>query len=234
MRRLSASLGVLLLASCGAPEDPQIETQSLPFAEQPIETAAEPAPEIPGYDRSWYVSDFWPGEYPDGFVIGGDDTVLPGRTEMKRAAPQDVDCAVEKGANYSPWNHERVDSDALIFRSAVKIMPVEIMGDVEIESGFSQDIETLSLKNGDVILYKSYLAEGYFLGEFEGETYELNEEDLIDVAVFQRGPEDDLWVNVVCADDQRAWLLLREVQREPFIFPTEYTSFGEASDLLAP
>ena len=95
MRRLTVSLGLLFVASCGASEDvPEIKIETPPIA---VETP--PAPEIPGYDDSWHVSDFWPGEYPDGFVIGGEDTVLPGRKEMKLAAPQDIACAVEKGAN---------------------------------------------------------------------------------------------------------------------------------------
>ena len=113
--------------------------------------------------------------------------------------------------------------------------PIEVESDVEVETGFSQDVQMLSLKRGDTLLYKTYLAEGFFLAEFEGETYELSEDDLMDFAVFTRGPQDDLWVNVACAgeEEQRAWLLLREFQREPFIFPTEYTSFGETSDVTA-
>ncbi|MDJ0922578.1 MAG: hypothetical protein QNI84_15730 [Henriciella sp.] len=233
MRRLAVCLGALFLAGCSNPHETQPKVDE-PAPAPPVETLAEPAPDIPGYDESWYISDFWPGEYPDGFIIGGENTVLPGRSEMKRALPHDVDCAVEKGANYSPWNHDRVEADDLIFRSAAKMTPVFIMGDVEIETGFSQDVQPLSLKSGDVILYKSYLAEGYFLGEFDGETYELNEADLMDFADFQFGGEDDLWVNVACTGGERAWLLLREVQREPFILPTEYTSFGETSDVLAP
>ncbi|MEO0550021.1 MAG: hypothetical protein AAFZ91_08870 [Pseudomonadota bacterium] len=232
MRLVSVYLTALIMTACSATEDLPVPEPETPPAETLSEATPPAEPDVPGYDRSWYVSDFWPGEYPDGFIIGAENTVLPGRLEMKPALLNDLDCAVEKGANYSPWNRDRIAADNLVFRSAAKITPVEIMDDIEIETGFSQDIQILSLKRGDVILYKSYLAEGYFLGEFEGETYELNEGDLVDVALFQRSPGDDLWVNVACTGGERAWLLYDEVIREPFIMPTEYTSFGEASDVV--
>ena len=83
------------------------------------------------------------------------------------------------------------------------------------------------------MVYKSYLAEGFFIAEKDGVQYEMNEGDLPQSTVFEQGPEDQEWVRVTCtdADQTRAWVLYEDAIGTPGVERYEYTGFGEAADL---
>ena len=96
-----------------------------------------------------------------------------------------------------------------------------------------KDVEMLPLKAGDQLIYKSYLAEGFFMAEKDGVLYEMNEAELPASTEFEQGPEDQEWVHVTCddADQTRAWVLYQDAIGANGVEPYEYTGFAEASDL---
>ena len=91
----------------------------------------------------------------------------------------------------------------------------------------------LALKAGDVLIYKSYLAEGFFMAEKDGAMYEMNEAALPASTEFEQGPEDQEWVQVTCddAEQTRAWVLYQDAINANGVEPYEYTGFAEAADL---
>jgi len=198
------------------------------------EADAEEAASIYGaYDESFTITDFWSGEWPDGFTVTSDDVVLMGRLEPHPSFPQEIACPIEKNTNVNPWNHDRRDADSWEFMTANQRTKITITEDVTLETGFSEEPKTLSLKAGDVLMYETYYAEGFFQASFEGEYYEINEADLNLSAEFEQGGQTDEWVNVECAfgKGDRAWLLLSEVQGQPGIGLVSFDEFGAASDL---
>ncbi len=206
-----------------------------PNACSPAGSAApEPVGEIAGYGDDWSINEFWSGEYPDGFTVQADRVSVTGRSEMKPAAPRNIDCALPKGANYTPWNVERADADNLRFVSANQITAITITQDIELDTFSNDDPIRLSLRTGDVLNYQFYMAEGFFMAEFNGQTYELSESELRDSAAFEDGADTDEWVNVKCHDgsDTRAWLLLAEVLEQDDIARTEHDNYGTASDVV--
>jgi hypothetical protein len=67
---------------------------------------------VKAYDASWYKSDGWSGEYPYGFTMAKDTTILI-RETLDRDAPKTMSCDLKKGATYHQWNSDRVKSVSL-------------------------------------------------------------------------------------------------------------------------
>ncbi len=207
-----------------------------PEAEPVIEVETEPeevAETYGSYDESFAITDFWSGEWPDGFTVTADDVVLMGRVEPHPSYPQEISCPIAKNTNVNPWNSERADADDWEFMTANQRTKITMTEDVTLDTGFSEAPKTLELKAGDVLMYEVYYAEGFFQASFEGEYYEINEADLNRKAEYEQGGQTDEWVNVECAygKGDRAWLLLSEVQGQLGIGIVSFDAFGIASDL---
>lgn len=185
------------------------------------------------YDVNWYVSDGWPGEYPQGFTILKEGVVLKGRAEMDKALPAGIDCPVPQRANYNQWNHERVKIDDLHFVSASMKFTVTVNEDVSVAAVNDEADETLNLKKGETLTYLTYIAEGFALMSYKGVDYQINEADFDNKASFgsTENVEDDLWADIPCADGQRGWVLFAELQNVDGVGETEHTEYGNSSDL---
>ena len=236
LRIALTALAGLALTACG-PANQAAAPAPTPLSEPALVSDAPTEPmvaTIPTYDQTWHVGDFWSGEYPDGFTVKGDGVTLIGRAEMLPGAPRNITCMLPDGANYTPWNVERAEADDLKFVSANKITKITITKDVELDSYDDDSPIKLSLKTGDELHYLYYIAEGFFMAEYQGQDYELLETDMNDSAKFETGGSTHEWVNVKCddGDGTRAWLLLSEVQGSPGTARTEHDQYGAAHDLI--
>ena len=247
----SAALSGLLIAACNpgteAPEpsvdaEPEaaIEASELDSAaseEAPveIETQSAPAPSIEtiGYPDGWEMQPYWSGEYPNAFAVTQEGVTVMGHETITYGEYPPIYCGLPYKATYSPWNGDRITSDELNFVAMVYPTTFTIKEDVEVEVFLGKDIEMLALKAGDELIYKSYLAEGYFMAEKDGAMYEMNEAELPESTEFERGPEDQEWVFVTCDDAEktRAWVLYEDAINANGVEPYEYTGFAEAADL---
>ncbi len=210
--------------------EPETATETEP---EPVEAETMAEPNVAEYDESWSINDYWSGEWPDGFTVTSDNVVLMGRAAPHPSLTADIACPLAKNTNVNPWNHARGEADNWEFMSANKRTKITMLEDAAFETGFSEKPSILNVKAGDVLTYESYIAEGFFIAGFEGETYELNEGDFNGRADFEQGGETHEWVNVECGFGKgtRAWLLLSEVQSEDGIGPVSFDAFGSASDL---
>jgi len=231
LSKLTAAAVLAAMAACSPNGDTPANSDPIIELDTPPETPAASA--IPGYDDTWFIGEFWSGEYPGGFTVQADNVTVMGRAEMKPAAPRDIECALPKGANYTLWNTERSELDALVFMSANPLTGITITKDVSVETYDGDSPITLELKAGEVLQYKHYMAEGFFVATREGIDYEMHEQDLTDSAEFEASDGPDEWVNVKCYDgqDTRAWILLAEVLTQDDIAQTEHDSFGTAHDI---
>jgi hypothetical protein len=237
MIRLFAKIALAAVAvtACNqtspAPGDtPQSEeTGGIDAPSQPATAVA--AVSSNGYSERWQQIDFWSGEYPSAFAIAEEGVIIKGMPEIKRDGATTVSCAVPHKATYSPWNGDRVGSDGLEFVTMVFQAKIAINEDVEVPA-YSSDMQaTLSFKAGDELTYKTYLGEGFFIASKDGADYEFGQEDLPASTVYEDGPDDELWVRVLCDDDARAWVRYSDAMKTYGVEQYNYTAYAEASDL---
>ena len=250
MIRLTATALVssVVLTACGpgdqAPQpadkaEPQTTVDAPVADDAPSDIADVPAPtnEIAtiGYPDGWVMQDYWSGEYPNAFSVTGEGVTVMGHETITYGEYPPIYCGLPNKATYSPWNAPRAESDALRFVAMTFPTTFTIKEDatIEIFQDGDQGPEMLELKAGDVLTYKSYLAEGFFIAEKDGVEYEMNEAELPQSTDFEQGPEDQEWVQVTCDDAEktRAWVLYEDAIGAIGVERYEYTGFGEAADL---
>ncbi len=187
------------------------------------------------YDRSsWYEADFWAGEYPPGFTLSQSLTT-PIRADTDPAAQRAVDCALEKGATYHPWNAERVASARLEFITFSPIVNYQVSGPLQVTVTRQPDgLETtLSFADGDAWDKLIYVGEGSFLMRRDGVVY-MAGEDLMDAAMTGDPATDlspDAWLGLYCANGASGWLLLGDVVGQPGFDEPNITGYGSAADM---
>lgn len=241
---IAAATAGLLIAACNPTSQDAADPAPAPDTTAPVETPTEPAPadteadesigiEAIGYPEGWELQPFWSGEYPNAFSVTQEGVTVMGHETITYEVYPPIYCGLPNKATYSPWNGTRREADDLDFVAMVYPTTFTIMEDTSVEVFVGDGAEQLALKAGDQMVYKSYLAEGFFIAEKDGVQYELNEADLPASTEFQQGPDDQEWVLVTCddADKTRAWILYEEALKAPGVEAYEYTGFGEAADL---
>jgi hypothetical protein len=182
---------------------------------------------------SWYRTEYWAGEYPNGFTVDS-DTTLSIRATPEVGAPKAKSCALRKGATYHPWNKKRVAADHLKFVTFTRIKTYELKGDYS--SGVSRqpgDVSTtLKFKKGDRWSLIAPGSEGFFLMRFGGKTY-MAEQDLIEASAEVGGKRSEggaeewstwnhEWMRLTCANGAAGWIFYNEMRRAPgFSSPEE-------------
>ncbi|MEE2930442.1 MAG: hypothetical protein VX599_06980 [Pseudomonadota bacterium] len=254
VRSIIVSIGVaVLLSACspGTPDasdpvpeaaTPDLEETTTPESadETPppaSESAASPGEELAietvGYPDGWEMQPYWSGEYPNAFAVTAEGVTVMGHPVITFEEYPPIYCGLPHKAVYSPWNGARRDSDDLEFVAMVFPTTFTLQEDATIEVFVGDGAEELSLSAGDQLIYKSYIAEGFFIAEKDGILYEMNEAQLPQSTEFEQGPDDQEWVLVTCDDAEktRAWVLYDDALSANGIEPYEYTGFGEAADL---
>jgi hypothetical protein len=242
---LSSVLAFVVLSACDGTNDPTCcaidtgENGATPIEAQEKPTAPAPAPPPPeatpnGYGEGWHLTSDWPGEWPYGFSIIGENVVLQGRARLDKAFPADIACPLPQYMNVHQWNDARNEVENWRFQSAEKMTRIEIIEDATIPNDFDGGPD-LSVKAGDIGMFKQYHSEGAFTSEWNGKDFIAYLENFEGVAQFEQAPEADLWVNVRCYDgnDTRAWILHSDIQYADGIGPSFLENFGGASDLTA-
>lgn len=218
---------IALEADLGTGSETETETDLTEILADPddIETV--------GYPEGWEMQLYWSGEYPNGFAVTQEGTTVMGHETITFGEYPPIYCGLPHKATYSPWNVARMISDELVFVAMTFPTTFTINEDVSLEVFVGDGVEQLDLKAGDTLTYKSYIAEGFFIAEKDGVSYEMNEAALPQSTEFEQGPEDEEWVQVTCADaeETRAWVRYEQALQAPGVEPYEYTGFGEAADL---
>ena len=241
----AASAGIVLTACTPSDPEPSPEAPTPDITDETVEDAAsdpvpepeaEPSPEdIPtlGYPDGWEMQLYWSGEYPNAFSVTQEGVTVLGHETITYGADASIACGLPHKATYSPWNRDRNESDRIEYVSMVFPTTFTLKEDVTLEVLVGDGEETLSLTADDQMVYKSYLAEGWFIAEKDGVQYEMNEADLPQSTIFEQGPEDQEWVRITCdnADKTRAWVLYEDAIGTLGVEPYEYTGFAEAGDL---
>lgn len=189
------------------------------------------------YESSWYIADFWPGEYPPRFAVLKHGVELLGRAEMKLTAPKNVICPVPKRATFSPWNFDRNNADNLQYRVVAKVSTVTVTEAFTL-SAMREIDETdsqLDLKKGETLEYLVYQSEGFALFRYKDENYSIDSSSFDDKAKFEENPrEDDLWLRLPAKDGGHGWVLFNDALQTDGIKATDIEGFGIANDIPDP
>ena len=189
------------------------------------------------YESSWYIADFWPGEYPPRFSVMKDDVELLGRAEMKLTSPKNVICPVPKRATFSPWNFDRNKADNLRYWVVAKVSTVTVTEAFTITAMREIDeIDTqLDLQKDDTLDYLVYQSEGFALFRYKGENYTIDSGSFDGKAKFEENPrEDDLWLRLPAEGGGHGWVLFKDALETDGIKATDLEGFGIANDIPDP
>ncbi|MEL7041337.1 MAG: hypothetical protein AAGL90_07425 [Pseudomonadota bacterium] len=209
------------------------ETAAAAIEPDPITASRPGAFPIRGYPDGWALQTFWSGEYPNAFAVAENGVTVPAYDMVAFDEPPAIACPLPANATYSPWNSARNATDALQFIAMVFPTTITLQETVRLDVLVDDQAETLELTAGDQLIYKHYLAEGFFIAERDEIYYELNEADLPASTLFEQGPDDHEWLRVTCADaaGTQAWIRFSEALKAPGLTRYEHTGFGIAADL---
>jgi len=204
--------------------------------------SGQPASPPSGYDKSWYIAEFWSGEHPQGFSVTRPDTVVQARRSMDRAAPHDLACKLPYLAVIHPWNQRRAAASKVTFLSATKI--VRLVAKAPFVFTGVDGRAKVRLKKGDVIEYILNDAEGSFEVRIGGKQYTAGQDlfDHVEDVPDDQFVEDD-WAALTCVGGERAFIFLGELGLDSDDPKTQVagisgvgpgqTGYGHARDLTA-
>jgi hypothetical protein len=171
----------------------------------------DPAGATAGYDESWYTTDFWSGEYPNGVAVAKPDVVIQARAAMVKGLAPSVACALPYKAVFHPWNEERNRLSEARYLTASKIVPLTARVDFTYQP-YEDGAAPIPIKKGQLIEYLIYGAEGYFRIRIGGTEYEAGQElfDNIEPVGDDAFVQEE-WLNLRCGDGQQAWIYMNEL-----------------------
>jgi hypothetical protein len=165
----------------------------------------------PGYDKSWFISEFWSGEYPPGFSVTKRHTVLMARTGMAKALPRNVACEMPFLAVIHPWNTARIRESKVTFLSASKIVNMVAKEDFVFRPDEVSAVP-INIKKGEVLEYLRNIGEGAFEVRIRGTRYRADQ-DLFGHVLDVPGQDfiEENWVALNCVNGKRAFIYLPDL-----------------------
>src|SRR5262245_54830431 len=193
-----------LIVLCLAPSTVQAQSAALPRT---------------GYDKSWYIGEFWSGERPGGFAVTRRNLTLMARSGMDKKLPRTVACRLPYLAVFHPWNKARNQKSRARYFTATKIF--DLIAKENFEYGFSPFVSfsegggpdvKLAMKKNDAMQYLQYIGEGVMVVRIKGKDY-VATGDLLDHLqdVPRKRFFGDKWVFLTCDNGVRAYIYFNEI-----------------------
>jgi hypothetical protein len=190
-----------------------------------------------GYDKSWYQTEFWSGEWPNGVAVIGRNLKVPGRPSMDKDLKPSVECELPFTALFHPWNDKRNELSAVHYFTASRIVNLIAARDFTyaIPGNAGVDVPVL-IKKGQIIEYLIYGAEGYFSARFNGKIFDAGQDLLENVEpVPDSAFSQEQWLNLTCVGGQQAWIFTGDLKDLPglrdSVMGPGVTGYGHARDL---
>ena len=164
------------------------------------------------YDSSWYISKFWGDEYPNGFAVIENNTVVTARATMDKSAPRTIACELPYLAVIHPWNDKRIKKNRIEFITATKTTPLIAKRDF-IFRGYADDREVkFPVKKGTTLTYLQYFGEGSFEIKLDGRKYTADQDlfDHVDDSDMD-GSAVEEWVLMTCENGVRAYIYMSDL-----------------------
>jgi hypothetical protein len=165
-----------------------------------------------GYDKSWYITEYWSGEWPNGFAVVAPNVVVPARSVMDKEEPPSISCALPYKAMFHPWNVNRNQQGNVRYVTASKIVPLVARADFAFQP--DDGSTPIPIAKGQVIEYLIYGAEGFFTVRIDGKEYTAEQglfdsvEPVADDAFVQ-----EEWLHLRCENAKRAWIYVNDLMQ---------------------
>lgn len=233
VRNVILIAGVSLLFSACGEKTSVDDTAEKSVVETPVPMAEEESSGWPYLDGRT-VNNFWPGEYPMGLVAVNADVVLKGYNKMDPGSAQTLDCPMEQGGFYHPWNAKRVKANSLEFFSVVKRQELILKQDVSTEVYIDGKAQKRTFKAGEPVVYLGPMAEGYGFIEVDGKKAEVSLEAILSQTDYIFNPDaniEDLWMKMDCSG--QAGFILTDTLNPEFVKKgmDGVIGYGESGDL---
>lgn len=198
---------------------------------------AATGPAMAGYDGTWHEAPYWSGEYPSGFTVTR-PAAIKLRAEPDPDASPTIHCTLTKGATYHPWNNARTQADEVEFLSFTRKAAMQITKPGEFtlfEGEMDQKEVTVEMAAGESWTYLFYMAEGMFVLDYNGTRY-LAMQELMEASQpaantpSTKMPDYQQWIRFKCANGNKGWAWMRELEGQDYAKPAEVQTYGEASD----
>lgn len=169
-----------------------------------------------GYDSSWYVTGYWPGEWPVGFSVARPSVTVTARSGMDKKLPRSVVCDLPYRAVFNPWNDARNAKSHVEYFTASKILDLTALKDFKLDD----DGKPVVVKKGQVVEYLSYLSEGWFIARINGKIYDsygVADQSLFDDGKLSQPPANsganavDQWLSLRCVNGKTAWIITSDL-----------------------
>lgn len=141
--------------------------------------------EMIGYFEGWEMQNYWLGEYLNVFVVMQEGVIVFGYEIIIYQEYLLIYCGLLVKVIYSLWNFVCVESDDLYFVVMIYLIMFMIQEDIIIEVFQDEGVLEFSFSVGDVLIYKFYFVEGFFIVEKDGVLYEMNEVVLFESMDFE-------------------------------------------------
>jgi hypothetical protein len=157
------------------------------------------------YDGGWYRTDWWSGEYPNGFSVVKRGVSVPGRSAADPSLAPTIKCELPYKAVFHQWNTKRRAS----FVTQSRIVPMRAKESFDYDLG---EGKSLKIQAGETVEYLVYGSEGWFRARYNGLEFDAFQ-DLFDrmEEVNQDQFHQDEWIEVSCINGGKAWLLYAEL-----------------------
>ncbi len=157
------------------------------------------------YDSSWYQTQFWSGEWPNGFSVRRVGVVVVGRNTMDLDEVPSVNCELPIKAVFHPWNTARNELSNAEYHTASKIVPLRVKEEFDIPADGEKP--ALHMTPGMVIEYLIYHSEGSFAIRVNGVEYEGDLDMLEHLEEGLEGrTQQDQWLKLTCVNGVTTWL----------------------------
>ncbi|MSP40864.1 MAG: hypothetical protein EXR70_20445 [Deltaproteobacteria bacterium] len=162
------------------------------------------------YDKSWFKSQYWSGEWPHVFSVVQKGVQVMGRKAMDKNLSRSIQCELPDKDVFNPWNSQRAKLSDAQYWTASKIIPLIAKKDFT----FKDDKKSVAIKKGQVIEYLIYGGEGFFEVRINGTQYSAGPELYEQV---EKVPENaslqDEWLRLKCVGGQIVWLYFEDLVR---------------------
>lgn len=177
----------------------------------------------------YYVTDFWPGEYPTGYQIMADMEVIA-VASPDNPTPRGT-CTLKKNAVIHPWA-KKTKSE---FASLQGVQRFVAKKDIELWKSMD---EFITVKAGEQIVQLAYLSEGICLMSANGQLAEegcLSENDERATLLGTSALTFEAYFKTACKEGYSAWVNEKELsqlveEKSEWVQYAEITDYGEVKE----
>lgn len=165
------------------------------------------------YDSSWYQTEYWSGEWPNGFSVVKSGFSVTAREGMDKDLPRTISCELPQKAVYNPWNVKGNELRKTRYFTASKIVILTAKKKFSFKED-GREMKPILIRKGQKVEYLIYGSEGYFMIRLNGQEYTAGQDFLEKMEpVSEDAYVQEEWLNVLCGNGTSAWIFMADLKQ---------------------